>query len=185
MDSALERVDIPGFRLGRRFVALDIDLAIFNHQETDDLHILHGQDYRTGLNTPAPWTSSAMKPFRNVARSLCDVALRIGEAQGGVVATPRDDLLADGQSEHLKRLRTELAAWLAVAPGVAGLWALVADLEASGEMTTEKKARPGGADIPGHVLIGEGWGDEKNHRNYAPAQGPKQLAALGLAGKPR
>src|SRR5579864_3644133 len=87
-----ERVGIPGFLRGRRYVAIHGNPEYFTLYETESPQVLTGQDYANRLNRPTPWTSDAIRHFRNVARSLCRVAVSHGHAQGGLIATWRYDV---------------------------------------------------------------------------------------------
>ena len=51
-----ERVGIPGFRRGRRYVAISGTPEFFNLYEADSPEILSGQDYLNRLNSPTAWT---------------------------------------------------------------------------------------------------------------------------------
>jgi hypothetical protein len=84
-----ERVGIPGFRRGRRYIALSGTPEFFTLYETDSPEVLAGADYLARLNNPTPWTRRATAPFRNVALSPCRVALSLGTGQGGLLATLR------------------------------------------------------------------------------------------------
>src|SRR5690606_13279244 len=50
-----ERVGIPGFLRGRRYVALSADLEYFNLYEALSPQVLTGADYQSRLNAPTPW----------------------------------------------------------------------------------------------------------------------------------
>jgi hypothetical protein len=154
-----ERLGIPGFRRGRRYIAIDADLEFFNLYEAASDAILRGDDYRTRLNNPTPWTVETVKHFRSVARSVCRVETSEGGAQGGLVATLRYDVPDADEAEVVARLKTGSPRLLKT-PGIAGVHLLIADREASGERTTEQKARGGVNAVPRHILIVEGWGDE-------------------------
>jgi hypothetical protein len=84
-----ERVGIPGFLRGRRYVAIEAELEFFNLYEALSVETLKGQDYAARVNAPTPWTLSAVKHFRSVARSICRVAHSAGPAQGGLITAPR------------------------------------------------------------------------------------------------
>lgn len=155
-----ERLGIPGFRRGRRFVAIEADLEYFNLYEADSVEVLRGDDYRARLNNPTPWTLRAVKHFRNVARSICRVALSRSKAQGGLMATLRYDVPDAGMKSHLADMTRDAIPLLASAAGIAGVHLLIADEAASGERTAEQKARGGGNAVPRTVLLVEGWGDE-------------------------
>jgi hypothetical protein len=69
-----ERVGIPGFRRGRRYIAVSGTPEFFNLYEADNPAVLGGQDYLDRLNAPTEWTKRVVPSFRNVGRSICRVA---------------------------------------------------------------------------------------------------------------
>lgn len=154
-----ERLGIPGFRRGRRYIAIDADLEFFNLYEAQSDAVLRSDDYRSRLNNPTPWTVKTVQHFRSVARSICRVEASEGRAEGGLVATLRYDVPDADEAAVVTRLKTGLAPLLKTA-GVAGAHLLIADREASSERTAEQKARGGSNAVPRHILIVEGWGDE-------------------------
>src|SRR5712675_2175888 len=56
-----ERVGIPGFRRGRRYIALAGAPEFFTLYETDSPEVLAGSDYLNRLNHPTPWTRRARR----------------------------------------------------------------------------------------------------------------------------
>ena len=56
-----ERVGIPGFRRGRRYVAKYGHPEFFTLYEADSAEVLVGQDYLNRLNNPTPWTRNACR----------------------------------------------------------------------------------------------------------------------------
>jgi hypothetical protein len=155
-----ERVGIPGFQRGRRYVAIEASLEFFNLYEALSVEVLKGQDYTSRVNAPTPWTLSAVKHFRSVARSICRVVHSSGPAQGGLIATLRYDVPEDAIAAHRDTLQRRLIPDLLAKPGVAGVHVLMADAEASGVATAEQKARGVANAVPRWVLLLEGWGDE-------------------------
>lgn len=153
-----ERVAIPGFVRGRRYVALDSDLGFFNLYETVDASVVVGPDYRARLNAPTPWTVAAVKSFRNVARALCRVAYSKGHADGGLVATLHYDVAPGSEDSHVAAL-VPLFEKLAASPGIAALHALVADDAGTREVNAEEKARGTANARPRLVLAVEGCDD--------------------------
>ncbi len=177
-----ERVAIPGFVRGRRFVALDADLGFFNIYETRDAGVVAGPDYRARLNSPTPWTLKAVQHFRNVARSLCGVAVNRGTADGGLLATLRYNTAPGGETTHVAAL-APLFDKLMAAPGIAALSAIVADEAASGEVNAEEKARGVSNDRPRVALLIEGWGDMPNFAaTVREILSPEALTQLGAVG---
>ena len=155
-----ERVGIPGFLRGRRYVAIDADLEYFNLYEAQSVEVLKGVDYAARVNAPTPWTLAAVKHFRSVARAICRVSYSGGPAQGGLIATLRYDVPDDGILAHRAALLRGLVPDLLATRGVAGVHVLVADAQASGVATAEQKARGVANAVPRWVLLLEGWGDE-------------------------
>jgi hypothetical protein len=155
-----ERLGIPGFRRGRRFVAIEADLEFFNLYEVQSDAILRGDDYRARLNNPTPWTVKTVQHFRSVARSICRVEASAGQAQGGLVATVRYDVPDNEEAAYVAGLKGGLLPSLLKSPGIAAAHLLIADREASGERTAEQRARGGTNAVPRCILLVEGWGDE-------------------------
>jgi hypothetical protein len=175
-----ERVGIPGFLRGRRYVAIDADLAFFNLYEALSVETLKGQDYTSRVNAPTPWTLSAVTHFRSVARSICRVVHSAGPAQGGLLATLRYDVAQEGAAGHRDALIRKTIPDLLGKPGVAGVHLLVADGEASGVATAEQKARGVANAVPRWVLLLEGWGDEADFVALAKRElAPGVLDAIG------
>ncbi|MEI5667454.1 hypothetical protein WBO78_21075 [Bosea sp. CCNWLW174] len=178
-----ERVGIPGFLRGRRYVAIDADLEFFNLYETQTVEVLKGQDYTARVNAPTPWTFSAVKHFRSVARAICRVSHTSGPAQGGLIATLRYDVPDNIASAHKAALLRGLVPDLLATRGVAGVHLLTADAQASGVATAEQKARGVANAVPRSVLLLEGWGDEAEFIALArESLSAEELQALGGEG---
>jgi hypothetical protein len=146
-----ERVAIPGFLRGRRYIALEGHPEYFTLYETQTTAVLTGADYLARLNSPTPWTRRATTAFTDTARSLCRVALSLGPGAGGLMMTWRLDASPGPDLE-------EKLARLVERPGVCGVHYCIADRAASGIETEEKKARPKIA-VPGWVVMVEGFAE--------------------------
>lgn len=153
-----ERVGIPGFIRGRRYIAIEADLEFFNLYETEDADVVRGPDYRARLDSPTPWTMATVRHFRSVARALAEVVASRGSADGGLIATLRFDL-ADGSLAPAE-LAECLLPDLCETAGIAAAHLLAADMSASGEGNAEQRARGSANAVPRHALLVEGWGDE-------------------------
>ena len=177
-----ERVGIPGFLRGRRYVASDADLEFFNLYETLTPQALTGADYLGRLEAPTPWTAATVLHFRHVARSLCRVAASYGKGCGGLAATLRYDVAEAERGAHLARMADEVLPRLAAAPGNRRRAPPAGRRAASRRETAEVRARAdGGNAVPAIVVMVEGWGDEAPFRAVvAERLGP---AALGDATK--
>ena len=73
-----ERLGIPGFNRGRRYVAVRGAPEYFNLYEADNPAVLRGADYLQRLNAPTPWTRQVVASFRAVARGICRVLYSAG-----------------------------------------------------------------------------------------------------------
>jgi hypothetical protein len=154
-----ERLGIPGFLRGRRYVAVAGAPEFFNLYETVSRFTVTGADYLARLNAPTSWTVATVPHFRNVARSLCEVSASFGDGQGGLVATLRYEVPNAGAERHRTRIAQQLLPELAVAPGIAGCHLLIADGAASAVMTAEKRLRAEKNVVPRWIVLVEGWGD--------------------------
>jgi hypothetical protein len=182
-----ERVSIPGFSRGRRFVAIEADLAYFNLYETDSPEVVRGPDYKARLDSPTPRTLSAVRHFRNVARALCRVVASASAAesriaQGGVVATLRLDAAESEEARILAGIERTVMPGLAAEPGIAAVTLLAADRAASGYVNAEQRARGAPNLVPAVVLVAEGWADEAGFMAAVRRRcGREALAGLGVA----
>jgi hypothetical protein len=84
-----ERLAIPGFRRGRRFVRPGHSPRWFTMYEADDLSIVTSPEYLTRLNAPTSATVSVLRYFRNTSRAVCRVVHSVGSSTGGHVLTMR------------------------------------------------------------------------------------------------
>ena len=130
-----ERVAIPGFVAGRRYVAMSDSPFYFMMYETEGPEVLRSDAYMAALNNPTPWTRESLQQFRDpvrniyqlvknhgasdFARSPCMITMRFNAAR----PVPRD--------EDWRRLMAE---W-----GATRLRHYEINSEISGIQTSEKK----------------------------------------------
>ena len=69
-----ERVGIPGFLRGRRYIAEWGAPEFFTLYEATSIETLDGQDSQSRLNNPTPWTLATVAHFRDVARAIVESA---------------------------------------------------------------------------------------------------------------
>jgi hypothetical protein len=133
-----ERVGIPGFRRGRRYLAVTPEThpEFFTLYETDTMQVLQGVDYANRLNAPTSWTKSATAHFRDTARALARVLSSEGPGMGGFLLTVRFDVEAGKEP-----LLADLVRRAAREPRVSGAHFCVADDAASSAPTAESKGR--------------------------------------------
>ena len=154
-----ERVAIPGFRRGRRYIATEGGPEYFNLYEADNPEVLAGAAYLARLNQPTPWTQQVVASFRNVVRGICRVLYTGGVGQGGAMLTLRFDVTEAAADEVSALLREQFLPRLADAPGIAGVHLCRADDATSRIDTAEKRARSDGTQIPRWIVLLEGGAD--------------------------
>ena len=84
-----ERLAIPGFLRGTRWVALSGEPSYFVSYEVTQLTAITGGAYVERLNNPTPWSRKMMPHHRNMMRSLCMVRAGWGGGLPQALATVR------------------------------------------------------------------------------------------------
>lgn len=79
-----ERLAIPGFLRGTRWVALRDAPRYLVLYEVKDLDTLASDAYLARLNHPTPWTAKMMPYYRGMTRGLCSVAGSSGFGMGHI-----------------------------------------------------------------------------------------------------
>ena len=137
-----ERLAIPGFLRGTRWVALKGNPRYFVLYEVETLATLSSDAYLARLNQPSPWTSKMMTHYRGMTRGFCAVTASFGSgvAQASVLIRCKP---AEEQSESLRAwLTTEALPRLSSLPGLSSAHLL----EAAATPPTTNEQRIRGAD---------------------------------------
>jgi hypothetical protein len=137
----LERLSIPGFLRGTRWIAESGQPSYFVLYEAERLETLTAGTYLERLNNPTPWSLKMMPHHRNMVRSLCEVRKTWG---GGVPQT-------------LATVRFSPASGMPKLPqhhGLTGAHLLQSVPMAAAPQTTEQKIRGGDASADWVLLIG-------------------------------
>lgn len=113
-----ERLSIPGFRRGTRWISTGEGPRYMVLYEVENLATLASEAYLARLNKPTPWTTRMMPHYRGMNRGLCKVVGSFGFGQGGAAALIRFAPEAS-QTEALRRWLLEDA--LAAVPQMPGL----------------------------------------------------------------
>jgi hypothetical protein len=153
-----ERVGIPGFLRGRRYVAAD-DITsprYFTLYETETPEVIVGQDYLGRLNAPTPWTQRVTKEFRNTFRALTRVRASLGPGPGGALATLRMSI-PDAERQRFERVATDQALPAIVRePMITGVHLCMTDMQASAGRTAETRDRTDIMEPPDTAVLIEG-----------------------------
>jgi hypothetical protein len=173
-----ERVGIPGFRRGRRYIALSGTPEYFTLYEVKDKSVLTGADYLARLNSPTEWTSRSVQHFRNTSRSLCDVELSLGAGSGGFIGTIRFDCEPVHDAEILNRISRSILPEVTKAPAICAAHICRADESASNVQTAEQRGRAANM-VPRWVLMVEGATQVAVDRVLSTQLSPAVLGDLG------
>jgi len=144
-----ERLSIPGFLRGTRWIAARGEPRYFVLYEVAALETLTSHAYLERLNNPTPWTAKMMGNYRGMNRGLCAVTGSFGSgvghfarllrfSQNGESAQPRDRLLQS--IERLPQLRGICSAHLL-------------ERAATAPMTNEQRIRGADAGMDCAILI--------------------------------
>jgi hypothetical protein len=152
-----ERVAIPGFLRGRRYVAIEGAPEYFTLYEVTNADVLSSEAYLARLNAPTEWTSRSVQHFRNTARSLCRTDHSTGIGSGGYLGTLRFDCAPERDAALLERIIAKLFPAIAASPAIVGAHVGRADTTASTAKTAEQTGRPANA-VPRWVIMVEGSG---------------------------
>lgn len=143
-----ERVGVPGFLRGRRYLSTARPRDFFTLYETETVETIRSAPYLARLNDPTLWTQRVLPHFRDVVRNGYRVVATSGRGQGGVLLTAR--LQRGGVGEGVLRRWTEADLALVRQPiGVIGVHLLEPVPETTRIQTKEKELRghqPGEAD---------------------------------------
>ncbi len=180
-----ERVAVPKFLRGRRYVAEQGTPEFFNFYEAQSIDVLGGADYLARLNDPSEWTTKTVKFFTNVSRSLQRVRYSAGPGMGGYMRTYAFDtdpakISAD---DFVRQITDHLLQPLSEEMGICGVHLSETDLEISGTPTAEKKKRGGGTEMPGWSLLIEAARRDDLNRVLGSLLSEDKLHGLG-AGSP-
>ena len=140
-----ERVGIPGFLAGRRYMNDDDpEQCCFTMYEGSDLSVFESTAYLERLNNPTPWTRENAPTFRNFTRGACRRVTRAGSQHGygGVILTVRI-FRGPKFSENTKQLSTlnKLTTSICDLEGVTEATIGLCDAEITTTETTERSLR--------------------------------------------
>ena len=124
-----ERVGIPGFLRGRRYIADEGKPEFFTLYEALTMETLAGQDYLARLNNPTPWTNRAVKYFSNVARSVQRVRYSTGPGMGGHLLTMHFEV--DQAERFVENTVAEVLSHITAKNGIAGVHTAIQDQSSS------------------------------------------------------
>ncbi len=134
-----ERLGIPGFLRGTRWIAHGPGPRYMVIYEVDGLPTLASPAYLARLNDPTPWTRRMMPHYRGMTRGLCRVVGSVGFGQGGFAALLRYGLVDAQAGGPTRWLLDEALAAVPAMPGLTSAHLLQGAQPAA--MTNEQRIR--------------------------------------------
>jgi len=147
----VERLSIPGFRRGSRWVARGASPAYLVVYEVDDLGVLTSEAYLARLNAPTPWTAKMMQSYVGMRRALCEVVTWCGRGLGATALLLRFTPATGADAELRAWLADGVLSGLANKPGIASAGYFVS--AAAAPMTREQRIRGPDASLHSAVLV--------------------------------
>jgi len=175
-----ERLAIPGFRRGTRWIALSGEPSYFILYEAATFATITTGAYLDRLNDPTDWSRKMMPHHLNMVRSVCRVRASFGGGIGGVLATIRFSSAPRRRRSLFKWLATEVMPTLPLRKGLAYAHLLDSRAPAVSGQTTEQRIRGGDGNADAVLLIG-GYDAEAVMAIVGAELGEDRFASAGAA----
>jgi hypothetical protein len=146
-----ERLAIPGFVRGSRWIGVGGAPRYFVIYEVSDLATLNSTPYLERLEHPTPWTSKMMKSYVGMRRALCEVLAGFGAGLGSTALLIRFAADADRISPLRNWLVADVLPALVKRPGIVSARIFADALEAG--MTREQQIRGRDAGMQQVLLV--------------------------------
>jgi len=146
-----ERLSIPGFQRGTRWVALEGQPRYMVLYEVEALSTLTSAAYLERLNNPSPWTAKIMPTYRGMRRGFCAVAGSFGHGLGHLCALLRFKPAPDAAAALRHWLLHQALPALPSRPGLGSVHWLEGALTPA--MTQEQRIRGADAGVDSALLV--------------------------------
>lgn len=174
-----ERLSIPGFLRGTRWVASQGQPRYLVLYEVRQLDVLTSDAYLERLNNPTPWTSKTMSHYRGMTRGLCSVQASHGFGMGHVALLIRFKPRAGAESSLGGWLQGDFLRKLPARPGIGSVHLLKGAVAAP--MTNEQRIRGADAGVD-WALLATGYGHGEVSTLAQGALSAAELEKHGAAG---
>ena len=171
-----ERLSIPGFLRGTRWVALQGQPRYFVLYEVEQLSTLASAAYLERLNDPSAWTTRIMPGYRGMSRGFCSVAGSFGVGLGHASLLVRFTPAAGAEPSLREWLLAEVLPRLPTCPGLGSAHLL--EGAATPAMTKEQSLRGADAAVDRAVLV-IGYSRDALAELAQHALGPTELERRG------
>jgi|SRR5690348_1718019 hypothetical protein len=146
-----ERLSIPGFLRGTRWVAVHGRPRYLVLYEVAELETLTSTAYLKRLNNPSAWTSKMMPHYRGMSRGLCSVVGSFGLGMGNMTYLVRFKAQPDAEGSLRRWLLDDVLSQIPDQRGVSGGHLL--EGAATAQMTNEQRIRGVDAGVDSALLL--------------------------------
>jgi hypothetical protein len=146
-----ERLSIPGFVRGSRWVAINGQPRYFVMYEVEKLATLTSTAYLERLNNPSPWNSQMMPNYRGMIRGFCSVAGSFGVGMGHASLLIRFSPATEMGASLRKWLLQDTLPRLPSTPGIGSVHLFEGAL--TPQMTNEQRIRGADAGVGWALLV--------------------------------
>jgi len=174
-----ERLSIPGFRHGSRWVAQLGGPRYFVMYEVESLATLQSAAYLARLNNPTPWTTAMMKHYRGMRRGFCSIAGSFGAGFGKAAILVHFKPLPAREAALARWLLEDALPSLPSRPGFAS--ARLFQAAATPPATNEQRIRGNDTAVNWAVLV-TGYGSERVTRFLEAEFSIERFAREGATG---
>ena len=174
-----ERLSIPGFLRGTRWVATEGAPRYMVVYEVESLATLASPAYLARLNAPTPWTARMMPRYRGMRRGLCAVVGSVGHGQGGFAALVRFAPPPPDAGQLQRWLVDEVLPAIPAMSGLGSAHLLRGAQEAA--MTNEQRIRGADLGVDAALVVTGYESDAVVARARAIVDGADGLAARGAS----
>lgn len=174
-----ERLSIPGFVRGTRWVALRGQPRYFVLYEVAQLAVLTSEAYLHRLNNPSPWTSKMMPHYRGMTRGFCSVVGSFGPGIGHLSQLLRFKPEPGTESSLREWLLRDALPELCLRPGIGSVHLLEGTLTPT--MTNEQRIRGADAGVDWALLL-TGYSQDALTTLVQADVGSTQLEGHGATG---
>jgi hypothetical protein len=173
-----ERLSIPGFERGTRWIAKSGSPRYMVIYEVADIDVATSPAYLARLDDPTPWTQSMMPRFRGMTRGFCTVAASAGCGLGNAAVSIRFAIADEKAVAFTERLARDVLSAISLERGIAAAHLLRP--AAPPPMTKEQSLR--GADRPmSWLLLATGYDADALTETVARHAGAGELERLGAS----
>jgi len=154
----IERLSIPGFLRGSRWVSASREAGYLVIYEVSDITVLKSAPYLERLNDPTPWTAKMMPHYRNMRRGFCALEFSAGHGMGSSAHVARFSPRAGAEASLNQWLVREALPGLSAEPGLAAASLFRSAL--TPDITAEQRIRSQDAGLD-HVVIVSGYDPQR------------------------